>query len=98
MSNSKFGSDTPGILAHELGHFVGNILDVPEVRGGGFPTSTREEQLADERQAWKMAKIMYPKLDQKLVEYATGTYETNYQDDPISKLLRLIAAKQRGQI
>ena len=45
-----------------------------------------------------MAKIMYPKLDQKLVEYATGTYETNYQDDPISKLLRLIAAKQRGQI
>ena len=86
LAASPFGKQTPDILAHELGHFIGTILNTPVQAKSGWDWTTPVEQLAGEKEAWRLAGVMKPGLDKSpIAKDALESYEETarrYPDIP----------------
>ena len=84
------------VLAHELGHFVTDVIRV--YRGGhsGNQNYTTSEQLQEEKQAWHFAEITRPEVDKRTERTVLGHYEEivrrGGKDTPVGllKMLGLI--------
>ena len=64
---SSAGTDTPNILAHELGHVVTHVFSTPASLASGYPTSSLQEQFAAENEAWGFSEKMSPGITKKPV-------------------------------
>ncbi len=54
------GTKLADVFAHELGHFMGEVLRDPEQRASGRPFSTTEEEVSGEKSAWHFAEGIRP--------------------------------------
>lgn len=93
-------SEAMDSLAHELGHVMSNIFEVPggmqddprstgELRKGYTPKTATDEQQArvcfNEAQAWRFGKLIRPEIDPKEPPAALGTYQCNVAGESIRK-------------
>lgn len=88
-SDPVTGKETASIFAHELGHFVTQVMksvdaDIPS----NHPDRERVYQM--EKHAWEIGKMIYPKLDPKIEEQSLNTYKEPKELDPIDMFIRII--------
>lgn len=81
----------PTVFAHELGHFLAHVLKAPEaIRGARNITLTNRlspylssqslfarDTLREEKEAWELARLIYPGLNETQAAECLRTYERN---------------------
>jgi len=72
-SDKRSKYDVADVFAHELGHFVGSVMKLPEAIESGKPDATIQQVEAGEKQAWMFAKRMRP-VDEELEADALDQY------------------------
>jgi hypothetical protein len=82
MKFSKYGSQTEDVLAHELGHFVAEVVGRKAQRQSGYFYSTPAQNLAGEKDAWEIARKIKPDIPKAIEKDALDAYRKIVRENP----------------